>query len=136
MTHGAPHYYRWSTQPDSTFSYTYSLTRFLLPWLHAPDPKLADTFFYVQCVFEQGGMWKKNWVMCVWMCVIVNMSISLSKYGNTGRLFAKCLSVQPIIPKTPLLGAKPSVHIRWGLEREIGGITFIGKVSWQIDFLT
>ncbi len=36
----------------------------------------------------------------------------------------------------PLLGAKPSVHIRWRLTREKKGITFIGKVSWQIDFLT
>lgn len=34
---------------------------------------------------------------------LVNIGTGLSKYGNTGHLFAKCLSVQPIIPIAPFL---------------------------------
>lgn len=60
--------------------------------IHVPDPKLASTFYFMcsVCLRRTG-------------CVILNMGIRLSKYGNAGRAFAKCLSVQPIIPITPFL---------------------------------
>lgn len=45
-----------------------------------------------------------------YVCVLLgNIGISLSIYGNTGYVFAKCATNHANIP---LLGAKPSVHIR------------------------
>lgn len=135
MTHGALNYYGWSTLPGSTFSYTYRLTVFLLPWFHVPDPKPANTFFMRSvCVFRQGWMWEKKLdCVCVCYCEYVHKSVQMWKHRACICQVSKCATDHS---NNPLLGTKPSVHIRWGLGRENGGITFIGKVSWQIDFLT
>lgn len=110
-----------------TFSYAYSLTLFLLPWLHTPDSKLANTFLCAVCWNRIGCERKIG--QCVYEHVLLNMDISLSKYGNTGCVFAKCLSVQPIIQITSFFVLSLVCISDDGWGKRMGGITFIGEVS-------
>lgn len=90
MTHGALDYYCWSTLPHYTFSYIYSLTFYTLG---------SMSHFLSSMWFCE----RKKWLMWVYLCVIVKISITLSKYGNKQHVFAKSLNGQLIIQITPFL---------------------------------